>query len=123
MFVRTTERIGKIAYADSADGGRTWTDLKAGSLPNPNSGFDAVTLRDGRIVLVYNHTARGRSPLNVAVSRDGENWNSFLVLESEPGEFSYPAVIQSTGGNIHTTYTWNRKRIKHVEIPLGEIPK
>lgn len=123
MFVRTTPKIGKIAYADSADGGRTWSDLQSTNLPNPNSGLDAVTLRDGRVVMVYNHTERGRSPLNVAVSRDGNNWNSFLALETEPGEFSYPAVIQAAGGNVHVTYTWNRKRIKHVEIPLTEVPK
>lgn len=123
MFVRTTEAIGKIAYADSADGGKTWTDLKPASLPNPNSGIDAVSLRDGRILLVYNHTIKGRSPLNLAVSKDGDNWNSFLALETGPGEFSYPAIIQARNGDIHVTYTWNRKKIVHREIPLHEIPR
>ncbi|HPQ16744.1 MAG TPA: exo-alpha-sialidase, partial [Bryobacteraceae bacterium] len=92
------------------------------TLPNPNSGIDAVALADGRIVLIYNHTEKGRSPLNAAVSRDGENWNTFLTLESEPGEFSYPAVIQAADGTVHITYTWNRKKIKHLEIPLRNIP-
>lgn len=122
MFVRATQRIGRICYADSSDGGVTWSGARPTSLPNPNSGIDAVALADGRIVLVYNHTDRERSPLNVAVSRDGDTWNSFLVLESEPGEYSYPAVIQASGGNVHVTYTWNRRRIKHVEIPLQQIP-
>jgi predicted neuraminidase len=122
MFVRSTRRIGKICYADSFDGGITWTEARPTTLPNPNSGIDAVGLRDGRIVLVYNHTEQGRTPLNVAVSRDGDNWNPFLVLEREPGEYSYPAVIQSSDGNVHVAYTWKRQRIKHVEIPLGEIP-
>jgi predicted neuraminidase len=122
MFVRATERIGKICYADSSDGGRTWTAARPTTLPNPNSGLDAVALRDGRILLVYNHTEKGRSPLNVAVSKDGETWNMFLTLESQPGEFSYPAIIQASGGNAHVTYTWQRRRIKHVEIPLAEIP-
>jgi len=123
MFVRATQRIGKICYADSTDGGKTWTDARPTALPNPNSGIDAVALRDGRILLVYNHAERGRSPLNVAVSKDGETWNNFLALESEPGEFSYPAVIQASDGNAHITYTWKRTRIKHVEIPLAEIPR
>jgi predicted neuraminidase len=123
MFVRATADIGRVSYADSADGGRSWSAAKPTALPNPNSGIDAAALRDGRVVLVYNHTARGRTPLNVAVSRDGDAWNSFLALETEPGEFSYPAVIQSSTGAVHVTYTWNRKRIRHVEIPLEEIPK
>jgi predicted neuraminidase len=122
MFVRTTKRIGKIAAADSSDGGKTWTPLRATELPNPNSGIDAVGLKDGRIVMVYNHTTSGRSPLNLAVSSDGETWQMFQVLENEPGEYSYPAIIQSKAGAIHVVYTWNRKRIKHLEIPLSGIP-
>ncbi len=122
MFVRSTRRIGRVCYADSADGGLTWSDARTTPLPNPNAGIDAVDLRDGRIVLVYNHSEQSRTPLNVAVSPDGETWNSFLVLESEPGEYSYPAMIQSRDGSVHITYTWKRQRIKHVEIPLAAIP-
>ena len=90
MYVRTTGRIGKIAYADSSDAGRTWSILKPLELPNPNSGIDAVGLKDGRIVMVYNHTPKGRSPLNVAVSQDGLHFRPAFTLESEPGEFSIP---------------------------------
>jgi predicted neuraminidase len=123
MFVRTTKRIGKIAYADSTDGGVTWSELKPTALPNPDSGIDAVGLADGRIILIYNHTEKGRTPLNVAVSSDGESWNNFLALETNPGEYSYPAVIQARNGNLHFAYTFNRKQIKHVEIPLSDVPK
>jgi predicted neuraminidase len=122
MFVRTTDHIGRIAKADSTDKGLTWTPLTLTDLPNPNSGIDAVGLKDGRTLLIYNHTSKGRSPLNVAVSADGERWNMFLTLESDPGEFSYPAITQSSDGVVHAVYTWNRKRIKHVEIPLADIP-
>jgi predicted neuraminidase len=65
---------------------------------------------------------KGRSPLNLAVSVDGENWTQALTLESEPGEFSYPAIIQGSDGNLHITYTWNRKKIRYVEVPLKDIP-
>jgi predicted neuraminidase len=123
MYVRSTQAIGSVCYADSQDGGVTWTAAKRTSLPNPNSGLDAVALRDGRIVLVYNHTGKGRSPLNVAVSADGTQWNNFLALETEPGEFSYPAVIQAANGDVHVTYTWNRKNVKHVRIPADRIPR
>jgi predicted neuraminidase len=100
----------------SADGGKTWSPIVLTALPNPSSGIDAVTLRDGRHLIVYNHTTRGRSPLNVAISNDGRRWDAALVLESEPGEYSYPAVIQGADGLVHITYTWRRRRIKHVVI-------
>jgi predicted neuraminidase/ABC-type molybdate transport system substrate-binding protein len=109
-------RSGRVFETWSADAGKTWTPMTLAALPNPNSGIDAVTLRDGRQLIVYNHTDRGRSPLNVALSLDGKTWQAALVLESEPGEYSYPAVIQTSDGLVHITYTWQRRRIKHVVI-------
>ncbi len=106
----------KIFQIWSEDNGKTWGEMTLTALPNPNAGTDAVTLRDGRHLLVYNHTPKGRSPLNVAISADGKTWGAALVLESEAGEYSYPAVIQSDNGLVHITYTWKRQRIKHVVI-------
>lgn len=107
---------GKVFQVASDDLGRTWGPLTATSLPNPNAGTDAVTLKDGRHLIVYNHTPKGRSPLNVAVSRDGKDWQPALVLETEPGEYSYPAIIQTADGLVHITYTWKRQRVKHVVL-------
>lgn len=109
-------RSGRIFQTWSEDGGQSWSPLALTTLPNPNSGIDAVTLRDGRHTIVYNHTPKGRTPLNVAVSRDGKEWQAALLLEQDPGEYSYPAVIQSRDGLVHITYTWNRERIKHVVV-------
>ena len=109
-------RQGKVFEIWSSDQGRTWGEMTATDLPNPNSGLDAVTLQDGRHLLVYNHTPSGRSPLNVAVSTDGKVWQAVAILESVPGEYSYPAVIQAGDGLVHITYTWKRQRVKHVVI-------
>ena len=109
-------RSERVFETWSDDGGRTWTPISLISLPNPNSGIDAVTLRNGRHLIVYNHTTQGRSPLNVSVSGDGRTWDAALVLENESGEYSYPAVIQSSDGHVHITYTWKRQRIRHVVI-------
>ncbi|MFM6948820.1 MAG: exo-alpha-sialidase [Aquirufa sp.] len=117
---------GNVLEAFSKDQGKTWSALKATTLPNPNSGTDAVTLKDGRQVLVYNHVTKesrewggNRSPLNVVISEDGQTWKEIAVLENTPkAEFSYPAVIQSKDGKIHITYTWKREKIKHVVIKL-----
>ncbi|MBX3748293.1 MAG: exo-alpha-sialidase [Verrucomicrobiae bacterium] len=122
-------RQDRVFEVESRDGGRTWGVLTLGTLPNPNSGTDAVTLRDGRHLMVYNHVpglpgqwGGKRSPLNVAVSEDGRTWRAALTLEDEPGmEFSYPAVIQSADGMVHITYTWKRQRVKHVVLDPARL--
>jgi predicted neuraminidase len=114
LLCRSRQRF--IYTAWSKDQGRTWTTPTPTDLPNPNSGIDAVTLKDGRSIVVYNHTPRGRSPLNVAVSKDGNSWKNTLTLEDQPGEYSYPAVIQASDGLVHITYTWKRVKVKHVVI-------
>jgi predicted neuraminidase len=122
-------RQGKISQAWSSDGGRTWGEMTLTGLPNPNSGIDAVTLQGGRHLLVYNHSGPPpgksggpRSPLNVAVSGDGRTWQAALVLEQQPGEYSYPAAIQAPDGLVHVVYTYQRRKIKHVVIdPAGLV--
>jgi predicted neuraminidase len=115
-FYARSNQMAKICVSDSYDDGVTWSPARPTDLPNPNSGIDVVHLKDGRYVVVYNHTPRGRTPLNLAVSRDGDHWTPWLTLESEPGEYSYPAMIQAADGTLHITYTWRRQKIKHVEI-------
>lgn len=120
ILCRTKEEV--VSTAISSDGGRTWSKMAATSLPNPNSGIDAVTLRDDRHLLVYNHTRRssgtpkGRAFLNIAVSDDGEAWKAAAVLENEPGEFSYPACIETEDGLVHVLYTWKRRKLRHVVV-------
>jgi predicted neuraminidase len=117
-------RSGRIFETWSSDRGTTWSPVSLTALPNPSAGTDALTLRDGRHLLVYNHSSTARSPLNVALSRDGSRWTEALVIEAEPGEYSYPAVIQGSDGLVHITYTWRRERIKHVTLdPAGLDPK
>lgn len=119
--VGRTRSSGRIFTIESADRGATWGSMTLTSLPNPNSGTDALTLADGRHLLVYNHTLKGRSPLNVAISDDGTNWHAAAVLESAPGEYSYPAVIQTRDGLVHITYTWKRQRVKHVVLDPAKM--
>ncbi len=119
---------GKILSTVSKDDGKSWSELVEINLPNPNSGIDAVTLSDGRHLLVYNHTnrrsgsPRGREMMNVAVSNDGIHWRAAATLENEANaEFSYPAVIQAADGIVHITYTWKRQRMTHVTIKPEQL--
>jgi predicted neuraminidase len=111
-----------ILQAFSHDNGNTWGLLTKTELSNPNSGIDAVTINNGWFILVYNPTIQGnedRSRLNVAISKNGMEWKDALILENESkGEFSYPAVIQTSDGRINITYTYNRVNIKYVVVDL-----
>jgi len=122
VLCRTKNRA--VAESWSKDNGKTWSPMTLSSLPNNNSGTDAVTLMNGWQLLVYNHvlpppgeTKGDRTPLNVAISKDGRNWYAALVLEDSPiSQYSYPSVIQTSDGMVHIVYTWRRERIKHVVI-------
>ena len=128
---RTKE--GVIASTTSKDLGQTWSKLASIDLPNPNSGIDAVSLADGRQLLIYNHLGSGKSGwgrrglLNLAISDDGLTWRKAGILESEEGaEFSYPAIIQTPDGLVHMCYTWKRDRIKHLvfdpqKLKVGDV--
>ena len=122
MLCRSTQPIGFICSSKSTDNGKTWSEVQKTNLPNPNSGIDAVNLKDGRILLIYNHTPKGRSPINAGMSKDGgDTWENIITLENQSGEYSYPAVIQASDGKVHITYTWKRKRIQHVIIDPDKI--
>lgn len=118
-----------IVQTWSSDHGRTWSPLEKTSLPGNDSGIDGVTLSDGRQLLVYNHVwppegkyKGDRTPLNVAVSKDGKTWYAACVLEdSHISQYSYPAVIQTKDGMVHIVYTWRRERIKHVVIDPSKL--
>jgi predicted neuraminidase len=121
-------RQDRVFEVRSDDGGRTWGEMTLGTLPNNNSGTDAVTLKDGRHLIVYNHIGGTpgkwggkRTPLNVAVSQDARTWHAALVLESDPGEYSYPAIIQTKDGLVHITYTWKRQRVKHAVVDPAKL--
>ncbi len=123
ILCRTQQNV--VAQSWSEDGGQSWSKMSAIDLPNPNAGTDAVTLADGRQLLVYNHSTRsagrnGRQVLNVAISNDGLTWKTIMTLENEANRagYSYPAVIQTSDGKVHITYTWRRLSVKHVVLDL-----
>ncbi len=114
----------------SDDNGVSWSELEKEVLPNPNSGTDAVTLKNGTQLLIYNHVGKTgnqwggkRSPLNLAISKDGISWKNVVTLESENGEFSYPAIIQGKDGLVYISYTWNRQKIKFVIVDPAKLEK
>ena len=110
-----------ITESWSSDGGQSWSPMAATALPNPSAGIDALKLEDGRFLLIYNPTTEGRHQLALAVSDDGIQWEQVTLLEDTSGEYSYPAMILDSDGKIQITYTWQRERIKYVEVDPSAI--
>ena len=139
VLCRTQQAV--VSQSWSGDGGRSWGAMTGTELPNPSAGTDAITLKDGRQLLVYNHSSRNelngtigtRALLNVAISNDGEHWKPVVTLEKLTekaplgtdrrhwGEFSYPAVIQANDGRVHISYTYNREGVKHVVLDPKQL--
>src|SRR6478609_11213455 len=127
ILCRTKQNV--VSQSWSEDNGKTWSKMAATVLPNPSAGTDAVTLKDGRQLLVYNHTTReGKEPnarnmLNLAISSDGIDWKPVMTLENVPAKsgYSYPAIIQAADGMVHITYTYWRESVKHVVIDPSKL--
>jgi len=112
---------GCIFRSDSADYGDTWSPAYPTAMPNNNSGLDCVRLDNGTLALVCNPVEKNwgyRSPLSVFLSTDnGLTFEKALDLETDEGEYSYPAII-AEGDRLYITYTHKRQRIAFCEISL-----
>lgn len=119
-------RNAHIASTWSNDGGETWSKVTLLDAPNNQSGTDAVTLSDGRHIMICNNfetlpnTPKGvRTPCSLMISDDGINWRHLMTLENSPiSQYSYPAIIQGKDGSLHCIYTWRRQRIAYKHIKL-----
>ncbi|NKB65629.1 MAG: FAD-dependent oxidoreductase [Candidatus Latescibacteria bacterium] len=117
-LVRTT--AGCVGRCDSTDSGRTWSPLARTDLPNNNSGLDLARLHDGTLALVCNPVTKGRTPLSILLSSDnGHSWPRRLDIETEAGEYSYPAIVPTAGG-LAVTYTWQRQ---HIAFWMGSVER
>lgn len=122
FLCRPRKGLRRICLSRSKDGGKNWSPLEITHLPNPDAAIDALSLHDGKILLVYNHCSEKRERLDLAVfSEETGEWRHLLNLEEGVGEFSYPAMIQDSYGNLHIAYTWNREKIKYLEIDAHSL--
>ncbi|HYW46512.1 MAG TPA: exo-alpha-sialidase [Bryobacteraceae bacterium] len=109
----------------SQDDGVTWTPARDTEIPNPGTSLEAVRLRDGNWILVYNDIEQDRYSLVAALSDDeGATWKWKRHLDGRPtaavvSQYHYPSVIQAKDGAIHVTYSYfvaEGKSIKHARF-------
>jgi predicted neuraminidase len=114
----------RLHISASKDKGLTWSPVRDSELPNPGSGADIVTLRNGHWVLAYNDTERGRESLAVSLSLDeGKTWSHTRHLESGSSDKSspsaaYPSIVQGVDDSLHVVYSFHgtSKTIKHARF-------
>jgi predicted neuraminidase len=133
----------RLHVSTSKDNGLTWSPVRDSSLPNPGSGADIVTMRNGRWALAYNDTEDGRHSLAVSISTDeGKGWQHTRHIECDMRDrqiatgSAYPSIIQGRDGTLHMVYSYHHrdrnggpnKTIKYVQfneawIMQGETSK
>ncbi|MCI0662453.1 MAG: exo-alpha-sialidase [Acidobacteria bacterium] len=123
----------RLHQSESRDGGETWTEVTDSNFPNPGSGAEITSLRNGHWVLIYNDTERGRNSLAVTISDDeGKTWKWMRHLEYDPpgaeaGQYHYPSIIQARDGSLHASYSYhiNQKiaKLDSASKPLNKAIK
>ena len=103
---------GKVAVAQTVDGGQHWTDLADLSLNNPNSSVAGLALAPGLMFLAHNSTPQGRTVLDLSASVDGRDWLLAQPLVHGTGrdEYSYPAMAW-VDNSLWVSYTDQRRVI------------
>jgi len=103
----------RLHQSESRDRGETWSEVGDSNLPNPGSGAEIISLRNGHWALISNDTERGRHSLAVQISDDeGRSWKWKRHLEldepgPEAGSFHYPSIIQAKDGTLHASYSYH----------------
>jgi predicted neuraminidase len=106
----------RLQQSESRDRGETWSAVTDTDLPNPGSGAEIISLRNGHWVLIGNDTERSRHQLAVQLSDDeGRTWKWKRYLERdeagpESGSYHYPSIIQARDGTLHASYSFHLNR-------------
>jgi predicted neuraminidase len=100
-----------VVRAESHDAGRTWSDGKETTFPNPNAAVDFLRLKSGHLLLVYNDSMNERTPLTVAISTDDEKtWKKKNIAVGD-FDYAYPYAIQAKDGKIHIIFTSHERKV------------
>jgi predicted neuraminidase len=106
----------RLHLSTSADNGLTWSPVRDSEMPNPGSGADIVTMKNGHWALAYNDTEEGRHSLAISISTDeGKSWEytRHLELDTRDGNIAtssaYPSIIQGREDVLHVVYSYHHK--------------
>ena len=122
----------RVLSVETGDAGSSWSAITPTPLANPDAAIAALRTSSGELLVVFNDSEHDRGNLSLALSEnDGGSWEVVHVFEPPPlvddasARFAYPWLLESTDGELHLLYTWDRDRIVHVRFNrawlLGQI--
>jgi predicted neuraminidase len=130
-LMRDNRLEGKIAVAQSGDGGLSWRDLRDLSLSNPDASVSATMLGPWHFMMAHNSSPKSRQVLDLSESENGIDWTRVLTLaqggvlrdgaKTKAAEFSYPALLWADG-SLWVMYTENRTRIAWQRFVMEKSP-
>ena len=133
LLMRDDAGSRRIWLSESTDLGRTWSAPVPTDFTDAQSKLVAVSLSDGRLVLVNNPAAGDvrRRLLTVAVSEDGRTFARMHTLRSETGRARLPGMHKVPGadyphaiehdGRLWVIYAVNKEDIELRAIPLDAL--
>ena len=115
---------GKLWYAESCNGGRTFTEARPTDIPNPSNKPKLLRMEDGRIVLIHTPNPvqgfAGRNPLAIWLSSDElDSFDEKHIVSDSPGAFCYPDGF-AEGSHIRFAIEYNRHDILYIDADLGK---
>ena len=114
----------RIASALTENAGQSWVSGADLDLANPNAAIAGLQLTNGDRLIALNDLESARYRLVLAIAPAGtSNWSVIAELESDQTlinglhrEFSYPSLLLGANGEIHLIYTYDRKKMKHIQF-------
>jgi predicted neuraminidase len=120
---RSSGQAKNIPVSLTQNAGQSWYMSEDLTIANPNSALAGLTLKNGIRILVLNNIEAGRHRLVLLMKQpQSDQWHVIQVLEDDEAlpneqrkEFSYPYLVSANGYDAHLVYTWDRKKIRHVQ--------
>ena len=127
-----------LCVSESADDGRTWSRPERTAFSDDCAKFFCGRLPDRRFFVISNpltHNRRlttgRRCPLVISLSDDGENFNKFYAVETEPVEMKYEGLCKGgIYGYPHATiwkdrmyviYSVNKEKVAVTSFDLKQL--
>ena len=122
-------RLQAVGRTRSGQSFETWSDGRRQDVDDAGADDSAEFERrdrrghaaDGRQLLVYNHTPKGRTPLNVAHLPRRQDLGRGARARKRTRRVFVPGGDQGADGRVHITYTWKRQRVRHVVVDPARL--